>query len=106
MALTSMKLSADEAKEMDSCVPTDGGPAYPYGLAIYLNDEVLKKLGMSTMPDVGTKLTLQAVVEVTGNSQRQTQEGKTVCMDLQITDMELTAPAGDQAQRMYPGMNP
>lgn len=107
MALTNMKLSADEAKEIGTCVQSDGGPAYPYGLSLYLDDETLKKLGITTLPDVGSKLMLQAVVEVTGNSQRQTQEGKTVCMDLQITDMDLTgASANDQAQRMYPGMNP
>lgn len=110
MALIDMKLTPEESKDLlGCCAPSDtnDGPAYPYGLSIYLDDETLKKLGITTMPDVGSKLTLHAVVEVTGNSQRQTQEGKTVNMDLQITDMELAGtPAADPAQRMYPGMNP
>lgn len=91
MALTDMKLTADEAKSaLGCCEPaSDGGPRYPYGLTIYLDDETLKKLGMTDMPDVGTVLNLAATVEVTSNSQRQTQEGKTVNMDLQITAMEL-----------------
>jgi hypothetical protein len=91
MALVNMKLSPEQAKEMDCCAPaSDGGPAYPWGLALYLDDETLAKLGISQLPDVGSRLTLTAIVEVTSNSQRQTQEGKTVNMDLQITDMELS----------------
>jgi hypothetical protein len=85
-----MKLAPDEAKEADCCAPSsDGGPAYPWGLSIYLDNETLAKLGITQLPDVGSKLTLTALVEVSSNSQRQTQEGKTVNMDLQITDMEL-----------------
>jgi hypothetical protein len=91
MALVNMKLSPSEAKEADCCAPaTDGGPAYPWGLSLYLDDETLAKLGITQLPDVGSRLTLSAIVEVTSNSQRQTQEGKTVNMDLQITDMELS----------------
>jgi hypothetical protein len=91
MTLVNMKLTPEEAKEADCCAsPSDGGPAYPWGLSIYLDDETLAKLGITQLPDVGTRLTLNAIVEVTSNSQRQTQEGKTVNMDLQITDMELS----------------
>lgn len=93
MAMTSMVLTPDEAKEEMGCsVPSDNDtPRYPYGLSLYLDDETLAKLGITAMPDVGTKLRLVAQVDVTGNSQRQTQDGKDVSMDLQITDMELTA---------------
>lgn len=103
MALTNMKLSPTEAKEIDCCSPSDGGPAYPYGLSLYLNDETLTKLGMADLPDVGSKLQLTAIVEVTSNSQRQTQDGKTVNMDLQITDMELASEAKPvDAKALYP----
>jgi hypothetical protein len=103
MAMTSMKLSKSEAKDsMPICSPDDGdGPAYPYGLCLYLDDETMKKLGITDMPDVGTRLMLHATVEVTSNSQRQTQDGKTVNMDLQITDMELAAPGKSAADRLY-----
>lgn len=91
MALIDMTLTATEAKEAGCCSPSDdGGPKYPWGLAIYLDDETLAKLGITTPPDVGSKLQLVATVEVTGNSQRQTQEGKDVSVDLQITAMELS----------------
>jgi hypothetical protein len=108
--MISMKMTAEEAKDGDLCCDADSGakgPAYPYGLTIYLDDKTLAKLGITELPDVGTKMALRAVVEVTSNSQRQTQEGKTVNMDLQITDMELsTAVEKSSAQRAYPGMNP
>lgn len=108
--MISMKMTAEEAKDCGAICTQDGddkGPAYPYGLCIYLDDKALAKLGITTLPDVGTKMTLHAVVEVTSNSQRQTQDGKTVNMDLQITDMELsTEVEKSSAQRAYPGMNP
>lgn len=91
MSLTNMQLSAEEAKSETGCCPsTDAsGPRYPYGLTVYLDDEALKKLGITVLPDVGTVMNLAATVEVTSNSQRQTQDGKTVNMDLQITAMDL-----------------
>lgn len=102
MALIDMKLTPEEAKESNCCVaPEDGGPAYPWGLTIYLDDETLAKLGITQLPDVGSKLTLNATVEVTGNSQRQTQEGKTVNMDLQITAMELVGAQPSAATVLY-----
>lgn len=104
MTLTNMKLTPAEAKESDVCCdPGTSGPAYPYGLCLYLDNESLAKLGITDLPDVGTRLTLHAIVEVTSNSQRQTQDGKTVNMDLQITDMELqgeTPPSPES--RLYP----
>lgn len=116
MKLQSMALSPEEAKEMmgDCCAPSmmsdeDKGPKYPYGLTIYLCDETLAKLNLGTLPDVGTKFTLMAIVEVTSNSQRQTQDGKDVSMDLQITDMALSSgPDKTPAQSLYSAskMNP
>lgn len=107
MNLVSMKLSPMEAKEEYGgsmlCKPKpENLPKYPYGLSLYLDDEALAKLGIVNLPDVGTVLTLHALVEVTSNSQRQSQEGKTVCMDLQLTDMALSAgPELTPAQALY-----
>lgn len=103
MALTSMKLAPKAAdKDMEAtCCPSGEAPAYPYGLCLYLDNDTLAKLGIAELPDVGTKLVLSAIVEVTSNTQRQTQEGKNVAMDLQITDMDLEAPGKSAAQRLY-----
>jgi major coat protein len=107
--MKSMKLTKAEAKTMLGCMPEEGsGPAYPYGLTLYLNEDSLKKLGIAGLPDVGVKLNLAAMCTVTGTSSRQEQDGSAhQCVDLQITDMELTdpsaAPAG-AAEKMYPSM--
>lgn len=112
MTLKNMALTPDEAKEeMGCCAPSDSAdndaPKYPYGLTLNLDDEVLAKLGITSPPTVGSRMTLTAVVNVTSTSQYATQSGTDASVNLQITDMELAGPpAGDQAQRMYPGMNP
>jgi hypothetical protein len=112
MALKSMALTPDEAKEEMGCCASpdsadDDAPKYPYGLTLNLDDEVLAKLGITTPPTVGTRMMVTAMVNVTSTSQYATQSGTDASVNLQITDMDLTgAPASDQAQRMYPGMNP
>jgi hypothetical protein len=113
MKMQNMALSPAEAKEMtgDCCAPSmlgeeNKGPKYPYGLTIYLCDDTLAKLNLGDLPDVGTKFTLMALVEVTSNSQRQTQDGKDVSMDLQITDMALSSgPDKTPAQSLYSASN-
>jgi hypothetical protein len=64
MNLVSMKLTPDEAKieaaEGTAMAAPEDQPAYPCGLTIYLDDEVLAKLGMTALPDVGAPLMLTA----------------------------------------------
>lgn len=104
MALINMQLTQQEAKEHDIATPVGEGtdaPRYPYGLTLHLEDEVLEKLGMSTLPDVGKKMTLVAKVEVTTVNQHQSQEGKDQSVSLQITDMELKEEGLDAATVLY-----
>ena len=75
-------------------------PEYPYGLRINLDDDSLKKLGITELPEVGTTMTLQAQVEVVSVSQHESDNGKHRDMSLQITDMELDAPR--DAKNLYP----
>lgn len=63
---------------------------YPYGLMLNLCDDDLKKLGIKDTPKVGTKMTLQAVVEVCCTSEHESKEGENKSMSLQITDMGLS----------------
>jgi hypothetical protein len=108
--MTSLALTADEAKKEygDCCVSPDADslPKYPYGLTLYLDDDTLKKLGITDLPKVGTSIPATITVMVTGTSQRATQsskEGETMrtCVDLQITDMEMTMPAKSAADVLY-----
>lgn len=110
MQLVSMKKSAEEMRDDKSdacCAPSGDQPAYPYGLRIDLNDESLAKLGITTLPAVGTTMKLLAVVEVSSASQYESEQGKDRNICLQITEMALDtgAPAarseGDIASSLY-----
>lgn len=107
--MINLKLSKADAKEESGATPDL--PAYPYGMSLYLNDETLEKLGITTMPKVGSVLRMVANVTVTGTSVRATQGEKEAgeatettdsCVDLQITDMELAGEIKDMAATLYP----
>lgn len=114
MKLISMAMTPEEAKQeypatMVGEDATKDLPKYPYGLTVCLCDESLKKLGIAGMPAVGTKMTLNAIVEVVGVSQDQRQGETESDMRLQITDMALApAPEKTAAQGLYSAsdMNP
>jgi len=90
MALVDMKMDAEEAKEQSSTEVAADKPLYPYGLEIRLDDGSLAKLGMTTLPKVGTKVQIVALCEVTSTSQRSDQEGETESsVSLQITAMNV-----------------
>jgi hypothetical protein len=105
MAMTSMKMSAEEAKEEMTC---DSTPReYPYGLEIRLDDEGLAKLGMSTPPAVGAEMVITAKVIVTSASQYQNQGSDPEMSSCwQITDMEVAASSSTNAAKsLYGGSN-
>lgn len=104
MALKNMRLSPKEAEaEEDRAeVSNDDAPAYPYGLCINLDSESLAKLGISEPPAVGTKMALQAIVEVVSMSQYQNQKTTDSSVSLQITDMDLQGKS-DAAEKLYGG---
>lgn len=87
MTMVNMAMSAEEAKEQGE-VTLDS--KYSYGLRIHLDDDALAKLGLTTMPAVGSKLTITCAVEVCSMSSYQDQGGEAESsLDLQITDMEV-----------------
>lgn len=87
--LINMTLTQDEAKQENE-VNSDP-PKYPWGLCLTLNDDSLDKLGMDKLPEIGTKMRLVAMVEVTGVSASTYQgaEEKRSSVDLQVTDMAI-----------------
>lgn len=86
--MISMKLTPAEAKEEVSY--DSDPPTYPWGLTISLDDDTLAKLGITTLPTVGSVMYLQARCEVCSTSQYSNQSGEDQCMSLQITDMTLS----------------
>lgn len=99
--LINMELSPDEAKELYEPKPGNE-PKYPWGLSICLEHAQLEKLGLTTLPKVGSTMSLVARVEVTSTSERESQgDGPQRSVSLQVTDMALSAEAGDAAQALY-----
>lgn len=93
MALKDMALSKAEAKETltEYCTPDAGeAPKYPWGLSLDLNNQVLEKLGITSLPTVGSEMTLTATVKVTRISAYEEQDGAEQCLGLQITAMDLS----------------
>lgn len=87
MPLKSMRNTKKEGKEATAI---DSDQEYPYGLRLDLGNEVLDKLNMKSLPELGAVMTLVARVEVVSlseNSHKDSEDHKNV--DLQITDMEL-----------------
>ena len=104
MNLTSMKTTPaeakEEAKEMIGEASTQ--PQYPYGLSIYIDDAAMAKLGITTMPGLGTKMMMTAQVEVCAASMYQRQGADDESnLTLQITDMALDAPGPSIEDRLY-----
>lgn len=82
-------------------------PKYPYGTTLYIDEDIMAKLGMTELPKVGSQIKIAAIATVTSVSQRQEASGETCQnVELQITDMELGAPQAtttdtDRANTLY-----
>lgn len=89
----------------ESLVTAEGDkPAYPWGLTLNLNDEVLTKLGLTELPSVGANMRLEARVRVTSVSQHEReQDDKDRRVSLQITAMALRSDTdrASQAERLF-----
>lgn len=95
MALKSMKITKADRdarkKGYEVCSPS-GGDDYPYGLRVSLDEDILKKLGISKMPKAGGYVALRAeccVISVSINE----RDGKTERrIELQMEKMEVIVP--------------
>lgn len=88
MKITAADRKAKEAKYDKPC--SIGGDKYPYGLRIHLDEEIMEKLDMASLPRVGAKMILTAEVDVDSVEAREsTDGGKRRSMAVQITAMEL-----------------
>lgn len=78
-----------EDVEQNTANPTPyKGPRYPYGLALCLGKEELKKLDLDEDPEVGDTIHLFALAKVTSASQSERADGTTESrVELQITHL-------------------
>lgn len=89
--MVSMKKDPEDKKDMTQG-PEEGmeQEAYPYGLALHLDDDSLEKLDIKKLPVTGSTMTLTAKVRVTGTRADEQADGEVEgSLRLQITDMEL-----------------
>lgn len=88
--LISMENTPQQAQEQYGTPSVADAPKYPWGLELCLNDDSLDKLGVKTLPAVGTEVTIIAKATVSGTRENATEgEGTRASMDLQITDMQI-----------------
>lgn len=98
MALKSLRLSPGELQTLLGEFTDDRKPPeFPPGTQLHLTDEVIKKLEMEDIPEVGTTMTLTAKVEVKSAMVKE-EEGRPQRkhIELQITDMELSKDGKNQ----------
>lgn len=107
--MISLKLSPKESKAESPEIAEREGPKYPYGTALYLNEDALAKLGIDGMPEVGDEFHIIATAKVTGTSEREYEGGSHKTLDLQLTEMACAeADDGDKeledpaARKLYP----
>lgn len=101
MKMVDLKLTKEDKKATkDGCIPyTSGGPDYPYGLSLTLNDRELQKLGMDTLPKPGVVVTLEAKAVVVSVRQSANQRGtKDRSLELQLQRIALDTDADDSAE--------
>jgi hypothetical protein len=84
-----MEMPAEKREEMTETAMA-GKPRYPYGLEIRLDNASLARLGLAELPEIGEKVVIHAIAEVSNISQHFSLRGedeKNVA--LQITDLGL-----------------
>lgn len=99
MKLVNMKVTSETKTDMP-VMPSAN--EYPYGLCLCLNNDIVKKLGLKEIPAVGAKMKIEAMVEVVRTSESDSKEmGEHKTLDLQITDLGLSANKGVNAKDFY-----
>jgi len=93
MSLVSTKLPKRKERDSQPEVAIDS-PRFPYGLEITLEDEILKRLGISKLPRVGVELKIRAVGSVTSVSENKNARREDRRVQIQIEKIEVTPPKG------------
>lgn len=91
------KSPAEMAEDkVESCVVGYSQSLYPYGLCIYLENDTLEKLDLSSDVDAGDMVYLQAVGKVTSVNKRDTEKGPDNRVEIQLTHIALSEEHEDE----------
>ena len=100
MDMVNMKMTRKESKEM--AVPSEIKQEYPWGLNIGLENDVLDKLGMDTLPKVGDIVKIEAIAKVESVSMSENSDKtKNRRVQIQITDMCIESEEIDVKKSLY-----
>lgn len=102
LAYTKAEL-AEHSANLSGATPVEDMPKYPYGMSLWLSQELLAKLG--GMPGkVGDSLNVTGVVKITELSQREKADGTTEeTLNLQFTEFDFGKPTSKyDPKAMYP----
>ena len=95
MSLTSMKLSKRKAKR--EIAIDDSGPRFPHGLTLHLNEDVLEKLGIDSLPEIGSEMIVVGVGVVESASQHKRQGSDDRSVNIQLTDIDVGPKEADES---------
>lgn len=97
MSLKSMKRRKEKPSKDLCASPCGMQDKYHYGLQISLNEQVLKALGIKSLPPVGTKMIVVGVGEVVRASERETYSGVDRDLDIQLQELDIGKVTEDEA---------
>lgn len=103
--LIDMKRDEPDEKAGECCMPCQDAQQYPYGLNIRLDQPDLAKLGITTMPAVGSEVKGEFVGVVTSCSQGLNEHDKP-SMSVQIVMLKCAVeaePAGNPTPKAAGG---
>lgn len=80
------------AKEREATAPgvAAESPEYPYGTRICLDNEMLERLGIDSLPEVGNSFAVSGIGEVISVSEHDGPDGKRRSVDIQLIRLAVT----------------
>lgn len=106
--MVDMKMGKADKKNTMPLAIEDGGPDYPWGLQINLDDAALTKLGIKELPDAESAAHIMAVGKVTrvsstseGGKMRRSMEIQIMKLNVECTDMDDSKKSKDQVMAGY-----
>lgn len=86
--MKSLKMKMEEPKTLIG----EPKEVYPYGLVLRLEKPQLEALGLKEMPEAGSSVEFEAKAKVVKVEMRE----EYVCVELQVTDMEIEGAGGEK----------
>lgn len=89
MSMKSIKSTTKKPSTSAEVASSSSAEPYPYGMTLSMNQDTLAKLGIKTLPEVGSSLMMEIKVTVTSVSSRSGSDGQERSMELQVTDVDM-----------------